>query len=180
MNIQWAVLWIAGLVITLAACQEQAGTTAKPADVMAITAEIEALESQWSMAAGAKNAAEFASYYADDAAAFFADVPAMHGKAAISAGITAMFDDPNFSLSFEPTRVHVAASGDLACSEGTFAQSFTDPASSGKIEASGNYVTCWRKQGDGAWKAVNDIAVAEKSTPVAAPADEPAAPAVVE
>jgi hypothetical protein len=104
MNVQWAVLWIAGLVIALAACQEQAATTAKPADVAAITAEIEALEAQWSAAAGAKDAAAFAGYYADDAAAFFADVPAMHGKAAVSAGITAMFDDPNFSLSFESAR----------------------------------------------------------------------------
>jgi len=176
MNVQWAVLWIAGVVLTLAACQEQMKPPAKPTDTAAISTEIEALESAWSATAATNDAGAFASYYADDAAAFFAGVPAMHGKAAVTAGIQSMFEDPNFSLAFEPTRIHVAASGDLACSEGTFRQTFSDPASRQKFEAAGNYVTCWRKQSDDSWKAVNDIAVAERVTPVDAPADEPVPP----
>jgi len=79
----------------------------------------------------------------------------------ISKGLKEFMADPNFSSTFKTSRVHVAKSGDLACSEGTYAQTATDPASKKKVSEKGNYVTCWMKQADGNWKAIADITAAE-------------------
>ena len=89
----------------------------------------------------------------------------MHGMEGISKGLKEFMADPNFSSTFKTSRVHVAKSGDLACSEGTYAQTATDPASKKKVSEKGNYVTCWMKQADGNWKAVADITAAEPAAP---------------
>jgi hypothetical protein len=54
----------------------------------------------------------------------------------------------------------------LACSEGTYAQTATDPATKKKVSEKGNYVTCWMKQADGTWKAIADITAAEPAAPL--------------
>ena len=89
----------------------------------------------------------------------------MHGAEGISKGLKEFMADPNFSSTFKTSRVHVAKSGDLACSEGTYAQTATDPASKKKVSEKGNYVTCWMKQADGTWKAVAEITAAEPAAP---------------
>ena len=110
---------------------------------------------------GIKDAAKFASYYAPDASLYVTGLPAMHGTEGISKGLKEFMADPNFSSTFKTSRVHVAKSGDLACSEGTYEQTATDPASKKKVSEKGNYVTCWMKQADGNWKAIADITAAE-------------------
>ncbi len=159
--------WIAGpalcLAMILAGCQKPAPPDTREADAKAIRE----LEDGWSNVMGAKDAAKFASYYAADASVFFPGAPAMRGADAISKGLKEVMADPNFSGSFKTARVHVAKSGDLACSEGAFEQTLTDPASKKKVAEKGNYVTCWMKQADGGWKAVADIAVVEPPAPAA-------------
>jgi ketosteroid isomerase-like protein len=54
--------------------------------------------------------------------------------------------------------VDVAKSGDLGYSAGTYKLTVTDPATHKPINDHGNYVTTFRKQADGTWKAVADIA----------------------
>jgi uncharacterized protein (TIGR02246 family) len=154
--------WMAGssalcLAMILASCEKPAPPDTREADAKAITE----LEDSWSKVIGTKDAAKFASYYAPDASLYATGLPAMHGAGGISKGLKELMADPNFSSTFKTSGVHVAKSGDLAYSEGTFAQTATDPTSKKKVSEKGNYVTCWMKQADGRWKAVADITAAE-------------------
>jgi len=153
--------WMSGsalcLALIVASCEKPAPPDTREADIKAITD----LEDSWSKVIGTKDTDKFASYYAPDASLYVTGLPAMHGAEDISKGLKAFMADPNFSSTFKTSRVHVARSGDLACSEGTYAQTATDPASKKKVSEKGNYVTCWMKQADGNWKAVADITAAE-------------------
>jgi ketosteroid isomerase-like protein len=59
-----------------------------------------------------------------------------------------------YTISWEPTKVDVAQSGDLGYSQGTYAQRTGD--SNGKTKK-GKYVVVWKKE-PGGWKAVAEIA----------------------
>ncbi|MDQ5857082.1 MAG: DUF4440 domain-containing protein, partial [Acidobacteriota bacterium] len=55
-----------------------------------------------------------------------------------------------------PNEVQVSASGDLGYSIGTYERMSKDPAGR-PTSATGTYVSIWRKQADGRWRAVLDI-----------------------
>jgi ketosteroid isomerase-like protein len=63
---------------------------------------------------------------------------------------------PGFSLSFSPTKIDVAKSGDLAYDVGTFELKLND-ANGSPTTMMGKYVVVWKKQADGHWKAAADI-----------------------
>jgi ketosteroid isomerase-like protein len=65
-------------------------------------------------------------------------------------------DDPNFSLTWEPRRSDIAASGDLGWTTGSYVSRGVG-ADGQPREAQGRYVTIWRKLPDGAWKVVMDL-----------------------
>lgn len=164
MTQKWMSGAVLALAIMLASCEKPAPPDTRDADAKAI----KELEDGWSKVAGAKDAAKFVSYYTPDASVYITGAPAMHGTEQIAKGLKQAMDDPNFSSQFKTTRVHVAKSGDLACSEGTYEQTGTDPASKKKVGEKGHYVTCWTKQADGGWKAIADITAAEPPAPEAA------------
>ena len=164
MTQKWIAVSALCLTMILASCEKPAPPDTREADAKAIRE----LEDTWSKVMGTKDAAKFASYYAADASLYITGVPAMHGTEAISKGLKGAMDDPNFSSTFKTTRVHVAKSGDMACSEGTYDQTGTDPVSKKKVPEKGNYVTCWMKQADDNWKAVADITAAEPAALAAA------------
>lgn len=163
MTQKWIAVSALCLTMILASCEKPAPPDTREADAKAIGE----LEDTWSKVMGTKDAAKFASSYAADASLYLTGFPAMHGAEAISKGLKAAMDDPNFSGSFKTTRVHVAKSGDMACSEGTYDETGTDPVSKKKVSEKGNYVTCWMKQADGNWKAIADITAAEPAAPAA-------------
>jgi ketosteroid isomerase-like protein len=53
--------------------------------------------------------------------------------------------------------VEVSRSGDLGYTRGTYMLTATDPASKKAVTEKGRFVTIFRKQADGSWKAVQDI-----------------------
>ena len=61
-------------------------------------------------------------------------------------------------------------SGDLASSRGHFSLTMTDKATNKPVTTTGSYLTVFKRQDDGSWKAVEDFI-----TP--GPAAAPAAPA---
>ena len=107
------------------------------------------------------------SYYADDASVLMPDAPVASGKDAIRAAIKPIFDDPNDAITFQGSRVEVAKSGDLAYTQGAYTATVTDPKWKKPVTDKGKYVTVYKKQADGAWKAVADIWNAD--TPLPAP-----------
>lgn len=97
------------------------------------------------------------AFYADDEVLMAPGMEPFHGKDAMRAGLKDMLADPAVSLTFQSSKVEVAQSGDLACTQGSYKLTVTDPATHKPINDHGNYVTTFRKQADGSWKAVADI-----------------------
>lgn len=160
------------LVLAMSACSQkaEAPATAAPAAAPDTTADSQTIrdnETTWAKEWQAKDADKIVSHYAPDAVLLVSDAPAMSGPDAIKSGIGGMLKDPHLSLTFAPTVVVVAKAGDLAYTQGTYTMTFTDPKSKRILMEKGKYVTVYRKQPDGSWKAVEDIDNA----------DAPAAPA---
>ena len=106
-----------------------------------------------------------AAFYADDAVLMAPGMEAIHGKDAIHAALKQMMADPAVSLTFESSKVDVAKSGDLGYSEGSYKMTMTDPATHKVMNDHGSYVTTFRKQADGSWKAEADIATPQCRRP---------------
>jgi ketosteroid isomerase-like protein len=117
---------------------------------------IHKLDKDWSAAAGSKDLEKTVSFYADDASAYPFNAPIATGKDAIQQLWSHLMALPGFSLSFAPTKIEVAKSGDLAYDVGTFELKTAD--AQGKIVTeAGKYVVVWKKQTDRHWKVIADI-----------------------
>jgi ketosteroid isomerase-like protein len=69
--------------------------------------------------------------------------------------MTPAFADTSWHLSWEPRLAFVSASADLGYTLGTY-QSVRRDSTGQERSGTGKYVTIWRKQADGGWKAVFD------------------------
>jgi uncharacterized protein (TIGR02246 family) len=152
------------IALTLAACNQ--APDARDADATAI----KNYETQWNQDWAARDPAKLASYYADDAVVMAPGAPATVGKDAIGSEMKQMLADPALSLHFKTSKVEVAKSGDIAFSQGSYLMKMTDPQTHQVIHDRGSYVTTYRKQADGTWKAVEDIATSEVPPSVPVPA----------
>lgn len=113
---------------------------------------------EWARAAESGNIDAIVSYWADDAAVMMPGLPTFRGKDAIRAYVAESMKVPGFRITWEPLEAQV--SGDLGyLLERT---QVTTPNASGKLETQQfRAVTIWRKQPDGSWRNVVDIANAE-------------------
>ncbi len=82
-----------------------------------------------------------------------------HGGSPVAGGEAIhdlMSSGPEFTMTWEPRAAEVALSGDLGWSWGEYTA--TSIAEDGSTNTSyGKYVSIWRKQDDGSWKAIVDI-----------------------
>jgi uncharacterized protein (TIGR02246 family) len=115
---------------------------------------IRALDTRIVAAMQARDAAAVTAFYAPDAQLFPPNQPVATGPAAIRSAWAEDFRLPNIDLSFDPERIDVAASGDMASDVGRYRVSLDGP--NGRISDSGKYVVVWRKAG-GEWKVMADI-----------------------
>lgn len=132
------------------------------------------LNRRWVATVPARDAATWANMFAEDGVQISPSGEVMRGPDAIRRAIAELFDAPNLQLTFAPTRIDVASSGDLATELGTYRFSFDAPQ--GHVEDEGSYVTSWRKR-DGQWRVVSDIATSTKQNPMAAQA-QPSQPSL--
>jgi len=156
------VFAVMAIAVAIAGCNQMPDT--HDADVAAIKAN----DVDWNQAMAAKDVEKTVSHYTDDATLMTPGGPPAVGKEAIRTEFKDMLADPAMALKFAATRVEVAKSGELAFTQGTYTMTMTDPATKQVMNDHGSYVTGYRKQADGSWKAVSDIAVSE--VPPAAPA----------
>ncbi|HWZ81770.1 MAG TPA: DUF4440 domain-containing protein [Terriglobales bacterium] len=117
---------------------------------------IHKLDVEWSAAAGSKDVDKTISYYADDASAYPFNAPIATGKEQIRQLWEHLVSLPGFSLSFTPSKIEVAKSGDLAYDVGTF-ELKTNDAQGNVVTQAGKYVVVWKKQKNLKWKAIADI-----------------------
>ncbi len=153
---------VTAITWTLLACNSQ------PADTSAAdTKAIQDIETQWNQDFAARDASKIIAHYADDAVLMAPGMPSDHGITAVSATIKQMTADPALALKFQSSKIEVAKSGDIGYTQGIYTMTATDPVTKQVIHDHGSYVTTYRKQPDGTWKAVVDIANSEvaPSTP---------------
>lgn len=150
---------MASLLLTLvaAASHRTAMAQSSPVNRKYVQA-LQQIESQWNKEYEAKDLDRIVAHYTDDAVVMAPGEPAASGKSAIRSSLQQMIGDPAFSLKFTPEQVDVAKSGDMAYTRGRYTMHMKDPSTQKSVDDTGSYVTVYRKQSDGAWKAVADIA----------------------
>ncbi len=141
-------LLIAVALLLLAGCGAQV-------DLEAERAALRAADQAWSQSASDLDL--FMSYFAEDAVAAIPDAEPAQGKKAIRNLWSGIFRTPGFSLKWTSARVDVAESGTLGYVTGTFELTLQDSGGTTHTRT-GKYQTVWRKQPDGQWKAVADLA----------------------
>ena len=154
------------LLVGMVACNQ--APTAAPALPDTHDADVQAIkdtEAAWAKAAAAKDAEKFASYYADDGSLLLQDMPPLNGKDAIAKITKDMMGDRNFALTFQGTRFDVAKSGELGYAQGSYTMTMTNPKSKKAATDKGKYLTVFKKQADGTWKAVEDMVSSDGPAP---------------
>jgi ketosteroid isomerase-like protein len=84
------------------------------------------------------------------------NAPMLTTKEAIRKGFSEMMAMPGEAMKWEVTKVEAARSGDFGYTSGVYDQTMND-AKGKPVTDRGKYVTIWKKQADGNWKAVVDI-----------------------
>jgi len=118
-------------------------------------------EAQWNKDYAAKDANKLLAHYASDAVLMSPGSAAATGTDAIRAMLQEMVSDPALALKFQASRVEVSKSGDMGATQGSYTMTMTDPVSKKVVNDKGTYVTVYKKQPNGSWKAVLDIATSE-------------------
>jgi len=147
-------------ILCLTSCMNVKAPDTHDADVKGI----KDVETNWVKTAATKDVDAFVTYYADDASVLMPNAPLFTGKPAIKEALKPLMTDPNFSLTFMPTRVEVSKSGDMGFTQGPYKMSFSDQRGN-KFEDEGKYLTVWRKLPDGSWKAVEDTFMSDLPLP---------------
>jgi len=148
-------LALAGFLLVLAACKA-------PDTTEVDKKSIRDMEAAWQKAGTAKDADAYVAYYADDAQVLMPNAPLFTGKAAIKETLKPMMADPNFAIALTPLRLEL--SGNLAYTQGSYKMTFSDIRGN-KFEDEGKYLTVYRKQADGKWKAVEDTMMSDLPLP---------------
>jgi uncharacterized protein (TIGR02246 family) len=104
----------------------------------------------------ARDAGAVVAGYAADASVIVAGQPPASGREAIRGNVARMMADPAFSISLENRKTEVG--GALAYTRGVYRVTYTQPGSGQPAREEGQYLTVFRRQADGAWKAVEDVA----------------------
>ncbi len=119
-------------------------------------ADLMAVDREFAHATAARGIDGWMTYVAADAAFMPDGADPVRGTAAIRAFYTPAFARPSYSLTWQPAEADVSRSGDLGYTYGQYESRST--GQDGRPATSrGKYVTIWKKQVDGSWKAVVDI-----------------------
>ena len=145
-------------LLALAGCSQSPAPDSREADSRALReGEVAAFVKDW----GGKDAGRIAAHYTDDGNVMVPNSPMMTGKDAIGKAMKDVLADPNWSLELQAVQVEVSRGGDLGYTRGTYVLTATDPASKKAVTEKGRFVTVFRKEADGSWKAVQHINNAE-------------------
>lgn len=149
-----------GFLLAVSAC------ATVPVNPATEEAAIRARSAEMNRAATAKDVAAIAAFHAPSATAMMPNTPVMTGVAAISEGWRGTVALPNLSLNWQPTRIMVAASGDVATEVGSYTMGFDTPQ--GRVNDAGSYTTVWQKV-NGEWLIASDMVTSSQPLPAPPP-----------
>lgn len=140
------------------ACQEKKSTETgtetaviQP-DMVAIKAEIQALENEYAAASNARNAAGIAAIYSDDAITLESNKPMVVGKAAILKNAEEFLSKRPKGSTTEFETLEVFGNDKLVTEIGKS----VNKDAAGKVIYTGKYMALWEKR-DGKWLTIRDI-----------------------
>lgn len=136
---------------------------------------IRARSAELNRAVTARNLDAITAFHSPSAVAMMPNSPVMTGVDAIRTGWRGMLALPNLALNWQPSRITVAGSGDLATEVGSYTMSFDTPQ--GRVNDAGSYTTIWQKV-NGEWVIASDMVTSSQPMPQPPPA--PAAATVTE
>ncbi len=144
-------LWL-GCVLMIAGCNSATQVVHAPTDTRTKDeAAIRRLDADWVKAAQANQVDAWMAFYSDDAVVLPPNEPTAISKESIRRSVGELLGLPDISVRWEPTKVEVAGSGDLAYLYGTYELSMTGP--DGKpVSDQGKVAEVWKKQPDGSWR----------------------------
>ncbi len=148
------------LFLSATACQQQQPPDTRAAD----EAAIRQADADWAKAAASKNVDATIAFYSDDATVAPPNSPVVTDKKGIHDLWAALLGSGLVSITWEPTKVDVARSGDLAYLNGWYKMTAKDPKGNA-VEERGKIVEVWKKQPDGKWKCVSDIFNSDAAAP---------------
>jgi uncharacterized protein (TIGR02246 family) len=158
-HISMLLFGAAALALTLGACSKSASGGA--ADAGSVKQAVKADEKKWNSDFKSKDLEALLGHYADDAYFVAPGVKPANGSTEIRKAYADGTSDPNFAISFASDKIDVSGSGDMAYARGRFTEKYTDPKTQKAMTDSGSYLTVYKKQSDGSWKAVEDFAAAD-------------------
>jgi ketosteroid isomerase-like protein len=140
---------------------------------------IRELETEWAKDIAAKDLDKDVAHYDNDASFLLQNMPIVNGKTSITGVHKGLMGDSNFALDFSAAKVEVSKSSDLAYSQGAYSLTTTNPKTKKPETEKGKYITVYKKQADGGWKAIEDMLNSDApAVPVkTAKAEKPAAKA---
>ena len=112
-------------------------------------------DEEFARVTAARGAAGFSSFFAPDAVVLPAKAPVVEGLQAIAEGNRKTWAQPGFSLQWKPLKAHMAKSGELGYTYGTYERRRTVDGKT--VIETGKYTTIWKRQKDGTWKVVLDM-----------------------
>jgi ketosteroid isomerase-like protein len=130
-------------------------STSSPTDRSADEAAIRKIDLAWSHATETKDIDGTLAPYDADGSVLPFNAPIATGAAAIRQVWSSLMSKPGFHLTFAPTKIVIAGSGDMAWEVGTFELILND-AQGNPMTMLGKYVVTWKKLG-GTWKVAADI-----------------------
>jgi len=161
----WAVAGAAALGV--AACNNSAQTISPDEKA------IRDLDAKAMTLINSKDVSGVAALYTDNGGVYPPNAPPAIGSEAVMATFTALTQAPGFQLDFQPNKITISASKDMAIETGTYTVK-TGDVNAPQVER-GKYVTGWLKQNN-AWKMYTDMfspdtapAPQASSMPAAAP-----------
>ncbi len=112
-------------------------------------------DAAWVKAAQSRKVDDWMAFYSDDAVILPPNEPTASTKEAIRKTIGEIFAMPNVAITWGPTNVEVAKSGDIGYLYGKYQMTWDD-ANGKPVADHGKMVEIWKKQADGNWKCIVD------------------------
>lgn len=152
------------VVAALAAGFPVAAVPAPPAqERSAEAADIRRIDARWSADLEAKDLDAIMTVYADDAVFLVPNQPIISGKEDIRAWFKARLETPGYHATFQPHRIVVSTSADMAYETGAF-RARARRADGATVETVGKHLVTWEKRG-GRWLVTAESISADAREP---------------
>lgn len=149
-----ALFGAAAIALAIGGCSKPGTSAANPDS---IKQAIKADEAKWNQQFKSKDTEALVGHYADDAFFYATGEAPADGSTAIRQLYANASTDPAFEVHFASDKIDASSCGDVAYARGKFDEKYTDKKTGKVMTGSGSYITVYKKQADGSWKAVEDF-----------------------